>query len=86
MQEKRALKRTTGKIKIRNILCDFTERTPFLSEVYAYANASTLCAAHALFDGEYEIWLAGADIRAEDIGAIALDETKSRSVPQACKN
>lgn len=65
-----------------NLLGNLAERTTLLAEVDDEADATTLGAAHALFDGVDQVWLTCADVRAKHVGTIAYGRAvsqKSRS-------
>ena len=66
-----AVSRVNGKAE-DNVLGDFAEGTAFLAEVDDKSDAPTLCCADALFDGVDEVGFAGADVGAEDVGAVAF--------------
>lgn len=54
-------------LNVSNSLSNFTEGSAFLSEVHNDANATSLSTSDTFFDGEREIWLARANIRAKDV-------------------
>jgi hypothetical protein len=53
-------------------LGDFAERPAFLARIRDQADAAALRALDALLDGMGEVGPAGADVGAEDVGAVAL--------------
>jgi len=52
-------------------LGDFSKSASLFTEVDDYTNASILCTMNAFFNGVSEVWLASANVRAEDIRTVA---------------
>lgn len=59
---------------MRDVLGDLAERTTLFTEVHHETDATTLCHPNALFDGVYQVWLAGADVRAENIRTVTCSD------------
>lgn len=57
--------------KLQDALSDFSESAAFFAEVHNDADATTLCAPYALLNGEDQVGLAGADVRAKHVRTIA---------------
>lgn len=64
-------KKTSLKASKKDSLRNFTQRPPLLPEVRDHTDATALSATNAFLDGVGEVGLAGTDVRAEDVGAIA---------------
>jgi hypothetical protein len=59
-------------VNVRAYLGYFTQSPAFFSEVDYHATPTILCFLDSLFDTEYKIWAARADIRPEYVAPITL--------------
>lgn len=58
---------------MRCILGDFAERTTLFAEVHDEADAAALSDTDALLDGVDQVWLARADVGAEDVRSVTYN-------------
>lgn len=56
---------------IHEVFCDLAERAALLAEIDYDADARALRASDAFEDRVGQVWLAGADVGPEDVGAVA---------------